>query len=352
MKILKKIILAVLIITAIPLILALFISKDFKGESQITINKPKQEVFDYIKKVENQKYFGVWFQMDPELIATYEGTDGTVGFVNKWESKVVGNGSQTITKIIEGEVMESELDFGFGDPAQGYFILEEISPNETSVTWGVSGKSPYPWNVMNLFMNMNKDFEQGILNLKKILEAQESPADDKTFAINYYSETFHNLRQNVSGLSEAQMHFKPSKETWSVSQCLEHIIITENMIFEMIKENMEKPENPENSADIKFSDKEIIALAINRREKYKAPEILIGKGKYNDPETAIHDLKVQRDEILNFIKITTIEDLRNRVNDSPIGATDAYQSLLFLAAHTARHTLQIEEVKATSNFPK
>ena len=31
---------------------------------------------------------------------------------------------------------------------------------------------------------------------------------------------------------------------------------------------------------------------------------------------------------------------------------DAYQWLLLLAAHSARHTAQIEEVKADPNFPK
>jgi hypothetical protein len=31
---------------------------------------------------------------------------------------------------------------------------------------------------------------------------------------------------------------------------------------------------------------------------------------------------------------------------------DAYQWLLFLSAHTERHTKQIEEVKATAGFPK
>jgi len=31
---------------------------------------------------------------------------------------------------------------------------------------------------------------------------------------------------------------------------------------------------------------------------------------------------------------------------------DAYQWLLLISAHSARHTAQIEEVKADPNFPK
>lgn len=170
MKTLKKILIVLGIIIAIPFIIALFVPKDFTSESEIVINKPKQEVFDYIKYVKNQDNFGVWQRSDPGMKTTSEGTDGTVGFRYSWEGEKVGKGSQTITKIVEGERMESELDFGFGQPAKGHFILKEISPDQTSVNWGISGKSPYPWNFFGLFMNMNKDFEEGLKNLKEVME--------------------------------------------------------------------------------------------------------------------------------------------------------------------------------------
>lgn len=354
MKTLKKIIVVLLIIIAIPLIIALFLPKNFESEGEIVINKSKQEVFDYIKYVKNQDNFGTWQLSDSNMETTSEGEDGTVGFKYSWDSEKLGKGAQVITNIIEGERMESDMFFfDFNDDAnKSYISVEEKSPTETLVKWGIAGKSPYPWNLMSLFFDMNKDFEQGLKNLKEILEAQESPADDRAFVFNYYSETLHNLEKNISGLSKEQMHFKPSEESWSISQCVEHIIITENMIFGMIKEAMENPENPERREEIKFSDKEIMAMVIDRSEKYKAPEILIAEGKYDDSETALTDLKTQREKILSLIKKTPIEELRNRVNDSPAGATDAYQSLLFLAGHTARHTLQIEEVKADNNFPK
>lgn len=352
MKLLKKILIVVLIIIAIPLIVAIFVSKDFKGEGEIVINKPKQEVFDYIKYIENQRHFGEWYQMDKNITSTSEGTDGTEGYKMEWKSEVVGDGSQTITKIYENDSVLSSLYFGMGEPAKGYFKLKEVSRNETSVTWGVVGKSPYPFNLMGLFMDMNESFEKGVKNLKTIVEAQESPKNDKTFALNYYQDTMDKLSNSVNGLSEAQLHFKVSDSTWSISQCLEHIIKTEPMIFGMIKSYMEQPQNPERRKDLKVTDEDIIKMVTDRSEKYKAPEMLKGEGKYNDVETALTDLRNQRVEILAFIESTPVDELRNRVNDSPAGATDAYQSLLFLAGHTVRHTLQIEEIKAAANFPK
>lgn len=175
---------------------------------------------------------------------------------------------------------------------------------------------------------------------------------DKEFLLNYYQQTMDNLTTSISGLSQAQLQFKPSEDKWSVSQCVEHIIATENMIFGMLKTYMEKPANPERKKDIIYSDDDIIGFMTNRTEKHKAPEMLQKEGKYNDPKTALKDLETQRKELIDFIKKTDINELRNRINDSPAGATDAYQSLLFIAGHTARHTLQIDEVKADKNFPK
>ncbi len=49
----------------------------------------------------------------------------------------------------------------------------------------------------------------------------------------------------------------------------------------------------------------------------------------------------------------TQDDLRAHSAPHPVLKTiDAYQWLLLLSAHSARHAAQIEEVKADPNFPK
>ena len=54
----------------------------------------------------------------------------------------------------------------------------------------------------------------------------------------------------------------------------------------------------------------------------------------------------------NFLKDTP--DLRAHAVDSPLGGPklDAYEWVLFVSAHSQRHSKQIEEVKADPNFPK
>lgn len=175
--------------------------------------------------------------------------------------------------------------------------------------------------------------------------------NDKEFLLNYFEETIENLENEIRGLSKAQMHFKPSKEKWSVSQCVEHIVLTEKMLFDMNKSEMKKPQNPERKGEVKVKDENLIKEMKDRSQKFETSDELVGSGKYDSPEEAIAEMKRQREFVLDYIKKTPLEDFRNQISDSPYGPIDAYQSMLFLAGHTARHTLQIKEVKADINFP-
>lgn len=180
MKIVKRIVIVLVILIAIPLIIALFVKGEYDIKREIDIKKPKAQVFEYIKYVKNQDYFSKWNMMDPNMKKSYKGTDGTVGFVYSWEGNPenVGTGEQEITKITEGERMDMKLRFKVPFEAQddAYLITTAVDSTTTHVTWGFSGKMPYPMNIMCLFMDMDKqvggDLGTGLENLKAVLEKQ------------------------------------------------------------------------------------------------------------------------------------------------------------------------------------
>ena len=182
------------------------------------------------------------------------------------------------------------------------------------------------------------------------LTAQQT-TNEKDFLLNYFEETSENLEKEISGLSEEQMHFKPSEEKWSVSQCVEHIILTEKLILDLVKIELEKPDNPERKGELKFKDEELIEVMKNRSKKAQAREELKPEGKYSNAEAAMADFNQQRRIALDYIQNTPLENFRNHISDSPFGPIDAYQSMSLIPGHTERHTLQIEEVKADENFP-
>jgi hypothetical protein len=161
-------------------LVAAFTKKDYSIVREVTINKPKKEVFDYIKLVKNSENYSKWVMMDPNSKKEFRGTDGTVGFVFAWDSenKNVGKGEQEIKAITEGEKIEFGLHFikPFEGLASAYMSTEEVTPDQTKVSWGFSSKMPYPMNIMLLFMNMEdmlgKDLQTGLDNLKAVLEKQ------------------------------------------------------------------------------------------------------------------------------------------------------------------------------------
>lgn len=180
MKILKTIGIALAVIIGTFLLVALFVKKEYAVAREITINKPNQQVFDYIKLLKNQDNFSKWAMMDPAMTKTYRGTDGTVGFVSAWDSKDehVGTGEQEIKKITEGERMDFELRFikPFEATEAAYMTTTAVSENETKVTWGFNGHMNYPMNAMLLFMDFEDmiggDLSTGLTNLKTVLEKQ------------------------------------------------------------------------------------------------------------------------------------------------------------------------------------
>lgn len=178
MRILKKLFLFLIILLGIILIAAAFMKKDFAVEKEIVINQPKDSVFKFVKFLKNQDKFSVWAKIDPKMKNYFKGTDGQIGAINGWESdnENVGIGEQEIKNIKEGERIDFELRFK--EPMEAtnfaYMTTEALSPNQTKVKWGFTGSSPYPFNFMLVSMNMDemvgKDFQQGLNNLKVLLE--------------------------------------------------------------------------------------------------------------------------------------------------------------------------------------
>lgn len=166
---------------ALILVLAFAVDTDFETERSVVIDKPVEEVFDYVKYLRNQDNYSVWGDLDPDMNQEFRGTDGTVGFVSAWEgNEDAGAGEQEIVGIAEGERIDYELRFfePFESTSNAFMSTEAVSENQTRVTWGMSGSTPRPLNIMFLFFDLEEaigsDYETGLYNLKAILEESGS----------------------------------------------------------------------------------------------------------------------------------------------------------------------------------
>lgn len=172
----KKLLLTLISLVILALVAAAILPKDFKTEQSITINKPKAEVFAYLKMMENGQKWEPWSKMDPNMTTELKGVDGTVGAVISWSgNREVGVGEQEILAITENEKIDFELRFQKPMQAtnQAYLITEDAGQDQTKVTWGMTGRTPFPFNLICNLMHgkINKDFASGLSNLKAILES-------------------------------------------------------------------------------------------------------------------------------------------------------------------------------------
>jgi len=181
--------------------------------------------------------------------------------------------------------------------------------------------------------------------------AQETTQADKDKALAYLESTKKGVLDATKGLSEAQWNFKPAPDKWSVAECVEHIAAAEDLIRGMdVEKVMKAPAAP--GRDTAKIDAGIMAMIPDRSQKAQAPDELKPTNRFGSPEGSLKHFVESRATTENFLKDTP--DLRAHAVDSPMGGpkVDAYEWVLFVAAHSQRHTKQIEEVKADPNFPK
>ena len=154
----------------------------------------------------------------------------------------------------------------------------------------------------------------------------------------------------TKGLSEAQWSFKPGPDRWSVAEVLEHIVLTEDFLLENTSQKVMQAPAGKPDRDYKSTDKMVSSAIADRTQKAQAPEPVRPTGRWSPQEALDRFLKI-RERTVEFLDSTP--GLRDHVVDSPLGQPmDAYQWLLFISAHSERHTKQIQEVKADPGFPK
>lgn len=165
-------------VIALVLLAAAFMKKKYSLVSNVVINRPAAEVADFVRHLRNQENYSKWVIADPNVKLTYTGTDGTVGFIARWESedKNVGVGEQEITRIIDGEGYDVELRFEKPFKGTNYANtrVKVINENSCSVTVTFDATTPFPMNIMVPMLSkmLLKDMETNGTNLKKLLEAK------------------------------------------------------------------------------------------------------------------------------------------------------------------------------------
>ncbi len=181
-------------------------------------------------------------------------------------------------------------------------------------------------------------------------EAQTLSQADLDRGLRYLETTKANIVDATRGLSEAQWNFKSSPFKWSVAQAMEHIAASEDLLRQFVEDQIKKAP-PAPDRDLKKTDDMVLEVIPDRSKKFQAPEQLRPTNKFGSPEASLKHFLESRAKTIELLKNTP--DLRAHAVDSGLfKKLDAYQRILFIAAHSERHTKQILEVKSDPKFSK
>ena len=180
----KKIILGVVIaIAALMVLLAIIVQfqpSEFHVTRTVKVAAAPEEVFEQVNDFHKWEQWSPWLKVDPNAKGTYEGPTAGEGAIFRWAGNAeVGEGSMEILESKPAEHVRIKLHFlkPFEDIAATDFHLKPEG-DLTAVTWSMDGHMNTISKLLCLFV-MDMDtmigdkYEEGLLNIQKIVEAPE-----------------------------------------------------------------------------------------------------------------------------------------------------------------------------------
>jgi hypothetical protein len=165
---------------AIVLILAAIKPGNFSVERAISIEAPADRIFPLINDFHRWGSWSPYENKDPAMKRSYSGAASGKGAVYAWDGNSnVGSGRMEILDASVPSKILIKLDFF--KPFEGHNTAEftmlpqgDGTNSTTNLTWTMRGPAPFMSKAMQVFMNLDrmvgKDFEAGLVNLKKLTE--------------------------------------------------------------------------------------------------------------------------------------------------------------------------------------
>lgn len=168
---------------------------------------------------------------------------------------------------------------------------------------------------------------------------------ERRIALNLMKSSKADVLLSLKGLNTKQLDFKIARNKWSARECLYHIAVSENELWDWLQTALNSPANPEKRFEVKLTDEQLIQAMEDRNYKMETDILPEYKNaSYKSFNDALNDFKKKRGEHIEYLKSTT-EDLRDHIIETPIGWVDCYQLCLVIASHSNRHMQQINETK-------
>ena len=148
----------------------------FRVERTTTISNFPEKIFPLINDFHNWHAWSPFEKLDPSMKKTFSGALKGRGAVYEWNgNKKAGQGRMEILDSLPHSKVAIEITFEKPFKSQNNieFLLQKHD-SSVEVTWTMYGPASFMWKTMGIFVNMDnmigKDFEEGLANLKALME--------------------------------------------------------------------------------------------------------------------------------------------------------------------------------------
>ncbi|WP_193164543.1 SRPBCC family protein [Microbulbifer hainanensis] len=177
-------ILYILVFLALLVLAGFLFPRQVTLERSVYITQPPEAVFPYVNDLHKFNQWSPWANLDPKTKYEFSGPSQGVGSAMSWRSENpnVGSGSQKIVASEPYSLVRTELNFGAQGMAGGEFHLQPQGSG-TNVTWKFKsdmGAGPVArWMGLLVKRMVGQSYEQGLQNLKSVVESGSVPAVDE-----------------------------------------------------------------------------------------------------------------------------------------------------------------------------
>src|SRR5262245_24631613 len=177
MKALKTIVLIVLLVPIALLLVSLFLPSRYRVERSLAIQATPGAIFTRVNTLKSWPEWTAWTTARyPDMQISFAGPESGAGATYSWNGKSSGHGTLKITRAEPDKGIGYELDFENGKYVSTGAISLVDSGGLVTVTWSNEGN--LGWNPVSRYFGllmdrmMGPDFEEGLRNLKRGLEAK------------------------------------------------------------------------------------------------------------------------------------------------------------------------------------
>ena len=185
------------------------------------------------------------------------------------------------------------------------------------------------------------------LNLTVVVGSAEPPITDleRQRLVAHLEMTASWLEDEVRGLSTAQATFRPARNSWTVLEVLDHLVVVGPIYWK----DLQSAKEVSTGRVGMMNDVDVLWYGIDRTNRETALATEEPSRKLQDVLSGLNSYRTQHARLLQYIR-TTKDDLRRRIVERQ--NSDAYQWALLTSTHEQRHILQIREIKRDAKFPK